>query len=65
MINDPYSSFKNMYLRMHIWLRWVFVAASGLPLAVMSGATFWFRCAGFSLKWLLLLQSMGSSVLAQ
>ena len=39
MINDPYSSYSNMYLRMHIWLHWVFVAASGLPLAVVSGAT--------------------------
>ena len=33
------------------WLCWVFTAARGLPLAVAS--------RGFSLQWLLLLQSMG------
>ena len=41
------------------WLRWVFVAACGLSL-VASGGYSSLRCAGFSLRWLLLLQSMGS-----
>ena len=32
----------------------------GFPLAVVSGATLWLQWPGFSLKWLLLLRSMGS-----
>ena len=44
----------------HFWLRWVFVAARGLPLVAASGGYSSLRCAGFSLRWLLLLQSMGS-----
>ena len=42
------------------WLRWVFVAARGLSLVVASGGYSLLRCAGFSLRWLLLLQSTGS-----
>ena len=42
------------------WLRWVFVAARGLSLAAVSGGYSSLRCAGFSLRWLLLLQSVGS-----
>ena len=42
------------------WLRWVFVAVCGLSLVVASGGDYLLRCAGFSLQWLLLLQSMGS-----
>ena len=41
-------------------LRWVFVAASGPSLVVGSGGYSLLRCAGFSLQWLLLLQSMRS-----
>ena len=42
------------------WLRWVFVAACGLSLVAASGGYSSLRCAGFSLQWLLLWQSVGS-----
>ena len=43
------------------WLHWVFVAAHGLSfLVAVSGAYSLLRYAGFSLRWLLLLQSIGS-----
>ena len=42
------------------WLLWVFVAARGLSLVVASGSYSLLRCPGFSLRWLLLLQSTGS-----
>ena len=41
-------------------LRWVFVAVRGLSLVAMSGDYSSLRCTGFSLRWLLLLQSTGS-----
>ena len=41
-------------------LHWVFVAVPGLSLVVASGGYSLLRCAGFSLRWLLLLWSMGS-----
>ena len=41
-------------------LRWVFIAARRLSLVVASGGYCLLRCAGFSLRWLLLLQSTGS-----
>ena len=44
----------------NFWLCWVFVAAHGLSLVVASGGYSSLRCAGFSLRWLLLLRSMGS-----
>ena len=44
----------------HLWLRWVFLAARGLSLAAASGGYSSLWCAGFSLRWLLLLQSTGS-----
>ena len=44
----------------YFWLRWVFVAACGLSLFVASGGYSSLRCVGFSLWWLLLLQSTGS-----
>ena len=43
-----------------IWLHWVFVAARGLSLVAASGGYSSLRCVGFSLRWLLLLQSTGS-----
>ena len=54
--------FKNkcIYLFIYFWLRWVFVAARGLSLVVASAGYSWLRCAGFSLRWLLLLRSTGS-----
>ena len=48
------------YLFIYFWLHWVFVAASGLSLVAVSGGYSSLWCAGFSLRWLLLLQSMGS-----
>ena len=42
------------------WLRWVFIAAHGLSLVAESRGYSSLRCAGFSLWWLLLLQSTGS-----
>ena len=44
----------------YFWLCWVFVAAHGLSLVVVSGGYSSLWCVGFSLQWLLLLQSMGS-----
>ena len=48
----------NYFIR--FWLRWVFVAVRGLSLVAASGGYSSLRCAGFSLLWLLLLQSTGS-----
>ena len=42
------------------WLHWVFIAARGLSLVVGSGGYCSLWCEGFSLRWLLLLQSTGS-----
>ena len=44
----------------YFWLPWVFVAAHGLPLVVVSGGYCLLQCPGFLLWWLLLLQSTGS-----
>ena len=51
------SFFKFIF---NFWLCWVFVAARGLSLVAASGGYSSLQCAGFSLQWLLLLQSMGS-----
>ena len=48
------------FILIYFWLCWVFVAARGLSLVVVSGVYSWLRCTGFSLWWLLLLQSTGS-----
>ena len=42
------------------WLHWVFVAGLRLSLVVMSGGHSFLQCAGVSLWWLLLFQSIGS-----
>ena len=47
-------------LFIYFWLRWVFVAARGLSLVAASRGYSSLWCAGFSLRWLLLLQSTGS-----
>ena len=49
-----------IYKFIYFWLRWVFVAAHGLPLVVASGGYSSLQCTGFSLRWLLLLRSTGS-----
>ena len=48
------------FLFIYFWLHWVFVAAHGLSLVAASGGYSSLRCACFSLRWLLLLQSTGS-----
>ena len=52
--------FFNINLFIYFWLRWVFVAARGLSLVAASWGCSSLRCAGFSLRWLLLLRSTGS-----
>ena len=42
------------------WLHWVLVAARRLSLVAVSRGYSLLRCVGFSLRWFLLLQSMGS-----
>ena len=49
-----------IYLFIYFWLHWVFVAAHGLSLVVVSGGYSSLQCTGFSLRWLLFLWSMGS-----
>ena len=49
-----------IYLFIYFWLHWVFGAARGLSLVVVSGGYSSLRCAGFSLRWLLLLWNTGS-----
>ena len=58
--NATYGGFFVVYLFIYFWLRWVFVAARGHPLVVASGGYSSLQCAGFSLRWLLLLRSTGS-----
>ena len=48
------------FIYFHFWLCWVSVAVRGLSLVVASGGYSSLRCAGFSLRWLLLLPSTGS-----
>ena len=50
---------KFIYLFIYFWLRWVFIAVRGLSLVAASGGYSSLRCAGFSLRWLLLLWSTG------
>ena len=47
------------FLLFYFWLHWVFVAAHRLSLLAASGDYSSLRCADFSLRWLLLLQSTG------
>ena len=48
------------FLFINFWLRWVFVAARRLSLVVASRGCSSLQCLGFSLRWPLLLRSMGS-----
>ena len=48
------------FFLIYFWLCWVFVAVCGFSLVVVSGGYSSLLCVGFSLSWLLLLQSMGS-----
>ena len=49
-----------LFLFIYFWLHWVFVVVRGLSLVAVSGGYSSLRCVGFSLRWLLLLQSTGS-----
>ena len=49
---------KNKFI--YLWLHQVFIAACGLSLVAASRGYSSLRCAGFSLRWLLLLRSTGS-----
>ena len=52
---------KNLFiLFIYFWLRWVFIAVCGSYLVAASGGYSSLWCTGFSLRWPLLLQSMGS-----
>ena len=53
-------SFFLSFFFFYFWLHWVFDAARGLSLVAASGGYSSLRCTGFSLRWLLLLWSMGS-----
>ena len=55
-----FFSKNNLFYFIYFWLRWVFVAVCWLSLVAASGGYSSLRCAGFSLRWLLLLQSKGS-----
>ena len=55
-----YENIFLVFLFYYFWLHWVFVAACGLSLVVVSGGYSSLQCAGFSLQWLLLLRSTGS-----
>ena len=48
------------FFYVYLWLCWVFIAVRGLSLVEASGVYSSLQCAGFSLRWLLLLQSTGS-----
>ena len=49
-----------LLLFLKFWLHWGFVAACRLSLVAASGGYSSLQCTGFSLWWLLLLQSTGS-----
>ena len=53
-------SLKMFCFLINFWLRWVFVTLHDLCLVAASGGYSSLRCVGFSLQWLLLLQSMDS-----
>ena len=59
-IRKEESLFLNKFIYTYFWLHWVFVDACGLSLVVASRGYSSLWCVGFSLQWLLLLQSMGS-----
>ena len=52
-------------LFIYFWLLWVFIAAHRLSLVVVCRGYSSLWCTGFSLQWLLLLQSTGSRAQAQ
>ena len=60
-LSSKFKSFATVLIVFFFfWLHWVFIAALGLSLVAVSGGYSSLWCAGFSLRWLLLLQSMSS-----
>ena len=59
LLTTRFLSFLFTYLFIY-WLHWVFVAVHGLSLVAASGGYSSLQCAGFSLRWLLLLWRTGS-----
>ena len=57
---SPTFFFKWIYLFIYLWLCWILIAARRLCLVAASRGYYLWQCVGFSLQWLLLLQSMGS-----
>ena len=57
--NKHYIFLKYIYLFIYFWLCCIFVAAHRLSLVAVSEDYSSLRFMGFSLQWLLLLQSMG------
>ena len=55
---------SQFYLFTYFWLSWVFVASSRPSLVALSGGHSSLQWTGFSLWWLLLSRSTGSSALA-
>ena len=62
ILKDFLHSFFKIYLFIYFWLHWVFVAARRLSLVAGREGYSLLRCRGFSLWWLLLLQSTDSRV---
>ena len=54
------SHFLILFSYLFFWLRWVFIAVRRLSPVAASRGYYSLRCVGFSLRWLLLLWSMGS-----
>ena len=49
-----------LFYLFYFWLCWVFIAVRGLSLVPASSGYSSLWCTGFSMRWLLLLQSTGS-----
>ena len=62
MVNSTHALFFffNVYIFIYFWLCWVFIAACRLSLVAASGGYSSLQCSGFSLRWVLLLRSIGS-----
>ena len=58
-LNGIYLFIKS-YLFIYFWVHWVFVSVRRLSLVAENGGYSSLQCVGFSLRWLLLLWSMGS-----
>ena len=59
-MSQGFFNLKKFILFIYFWLHWVFVAVHRLSLVAASEGYSSLRCVGFSLQWLLLLQSTGS-----